>query len=331
MGSKSDSTSLARDGGTLNLAHSLMRSRLTWITNAFDHLDERCMVLSREFLGLAELQIGPHIFPKVKFYRIVEPSSANTGIASSKQPLRRLLAFEFADNPGALFWVPPDLGIDYKRCGKPDTLHVYFFASPRRRAVDRRPSRIRQEWPHYYSADKALTRVNIDMLEANQRIIDAVSDYVEEHTVRVCRDYRLTLAQSAPTVKYWYSFFSRQHRGQLLEAAKIATSDVKSPSVRVSRAADKILAAEEEEKPQASNENRIPLLPVIKSHSFGGKGGYNAAVAAAYFKSRRGSGLKADEDSEEDDDDDTSDGNEDNEEYGGLAASTDKITSKATA
>ncbi|PIA19721.1 hypothetical protein COEREDRAFT_5532 [Coemansia reversa NRRL 1564] len=322
MGPKADLAGLTQDSGTLNLAHSLMRSRLTWITNAFDQLDETNMEFSRQFLGLAEMQIGPHIFPKVKFYRIVGSIPTDT-VRALSNPLRRLLAFEFADNPKSFFWVPPDLGIDYKRHTNLNSLRVYFFASPRCRAMDRRPSHIREEWPHYFSADKALTRVNIDIFESDQEIVDAMTDYVKEHSVKVWRDYRQTLCQSAPTVKYWYAFFSKQHRRQLLESAKVVVSDVKTPSVDVSRAAAKALASEE--KVHTDNEDQNLLLPAVDTYSRGGKVGYNAAVAAAYFKSRQNADFETEDEDRIDSDEDM-----DSAKHNGLAANADKLESQIT-
>ncbi|KAJ2078649.1 hypothetical protein H4R24_004327 [Coemansia sp. RSA 988] len=326
MGSKLD-LSLTQNAGTLNLAHSLMRSRLTWITNAFDRLDERSMELSRQALGLAEMQIGPHIFSKVKFYSVTGPTDSIR--SSSIQSPRRLLAFEFADNSGTFFWLPPDLGIDYMRHERPDYMRVYFFASPRHRTVDRKPSRIRKDWPHYFSADKVLTRINIDISEADRLIIDAVSDYVVEHPVRVWHDYRQTLCQSAPTVKYWYAFFSRQHRSRLLEAAHVV-DDVKAPSVHVSRAAAKDLATDEEKS--HAKDDQCPSLPIIETHSLGGKAGYNATVAAAYFKSRKGARLKTDEyeDSNDDSDSDVGAENKSSEKSDVLAEDTAKRAPQTT-
>ncbi|KAJ1658489.1 hypothetical protein GGF38_004239, partial [Coemansia sp. RSA 25] len=103
--------------GTLSLAQSLLRSRCMWLTSAFVHISQPDAEQPRRLIDTVEVQIGPHIYPNTKFYYISEPLPAavdgqsQTPAAADALPLPPL-AFEFGDNPGTLFCLPKDLGIE---------------------------------------------------------------------------------------------------------------------------------------------------------------------------------------------------------------------------
>ncbi|KAJ2344656.1 hypothetical protein IWW50_005202 [Coemansia erecta] len=256
--------------GTLNLAHSLLRSRVAWLSNAFAPLDDVSANKPRQPLGTAELQIGPHLFADTRFHRIIPDIRAEGGEqcgGGTPQADTTTLALEFSENPNTLFQLPADLGIDRTQ-NTGSTLHLYFFAQPRRPARERKPSIIKQEWPHYYLADKELTRINISVVGAEQQLTDALAEYVCLRSTKVCHDYRKPLCQPQPTVKYWYAFFPETQRRPALESTSAASvHNIKSPTYRV------------------STPRVYKVVPVLRPvYRGGGKAGYNAAVAAARLK-----------------------------------------------
>ncbi|KAJ2389151.1 hypothetical protein H4S02_002511 [Coemansia sp. RSA 2611] len=265
-------------GGTLNLAHSLMRSRVAWLSNAFDRVDDASASQPRDPLGAAEIQIGPHLFPATRFHRISAlPAKPTPGSVD------RSLALEFADNPNSLFWLPPDLGIDRTR----DHDYVmHFFAQPRKPAADRKPSVIKQEWPHYYLAEKTLTRINIVVHAPAKALADALAQYADMPSVRLCREYRQTVCQPQPTVKYWYAFLSEPQ----LDALDLPTHALKSPAYPPPPPATPMRSRPAPRIEQRREVLRTPM-PVCRG---GGKAGYNVRVAAAHFKRRAGPGSDTD-------------------------------------
>ncbi|KAJ2889488.1 hypothetical protein IWW38_004677, partial [Coemansia aciculifera] len=130
--------------GTLSLAQSLLRSRLTWLTSAFAQVAQSISERPRILVDTVEVQIGPHIYADTKFYHISEP--APTTIDHQSQTL----AFEFGDNPGSLFCLPKDLGIENRESDNSSgVIRAYFYASPTQ-PLRRLPSIINQEWPDYH-------------------------------------------------------------------------------------------------------------------------------------------------------------------------------------
>ncbi|KAJ1722193.1 hypothetical protein LPJ53_003367 [Coemansia erecta] len=98
------------------------------------------------------------------------------------------VAFEFADAPGELLCLPKDFSVDRKFSGK---LHIlaFFYASPTQK-VDKDPSVIKQDWYHYYSAERSLIRINVVIRGAGDGLIDTLLDYTDSHRTSVWREYR---------------------------------------------------------------------------------------------------------------------------------------------
>ncbi|KAJ2450521.1 hypothetical protein EV183_004229 [Coemansia sp. RSA 2336] len=204
-----------------------MRSRVVWLTNAFDSLSEKNAQQSRAVVGVADIQIGPHIFDKTKFYRINTQRDPEASAGKTMRP-DTMLALEFADHPHTLFWLPLDLGIVANTC-KSSKLCLYFFAQPRKLATNRKPSIIKQDWPFYFAADKVLTRVGIQVHGPSAELVDELVRYADSAKVRLCREYRQSLCQPLPTVKYWYAFFPQRQHVLMANLPPSATPNLKSP------------------------------------------------------------------------------------------------------
>ncbi|KAJ2777688.1 hypothetical protein H4R18_005025 [Coemansia javaensis] len=265
--------------GAVSLAHSLLRSRLAWVTSAFAALDPPDAAQPRQALGAAELQIGPFLFPETAFYRVGAPAAA--AAAAPAAELRRRLALEFADNPGALFWLPPDLGVDGG--ARDGALSAYFFASPAwqgrpgQRPPDRRPPAIRRERPHYFPAERVLTRIDIAMAGVGRPLADALLEYAELQSVAVWREYRRALCQPRPAASYWFEYFPKQHRRPLLGAVRVPPdSPLAEPAPR-----DPLPPPPPPPPPSKA------ALPREQQQGAGGKGGYNMSVAMALLRKRK--------------------------------------------
>ncbi|KAJ2716500.1 hypothetical protein H4R19_000615 [Coemansia spiralis] len=290
----------ATAGGT-SLVHSLLRSRLAWLTGAFAAVDAECAALPRHLLGTAELQIGPHLFAETAFYRIdMSPAAGDPAGGARVQ-----LAFAFGDNASALLWLPPDLGIEDAPGGDGQTVCAFFFATPRRPLPDRRPRIIRREQPHYNIAQRILVRIGITMRAVECALAEALQDYVQQPYVTVWRDYRQAICQSRPTAKYWFQFFPDQHRQALLRAVRLPPGGPGAPGLRSKPARAVEKPARVAEKPI-----RVPCPLPAPVASGGGKGGYNMSVAAALLRKRKRLGQvpvvsDSDSDSESDGPDET--------------------------
>ncbi|KAJ1733823.1 hypothetical protein LPJ72_002671 [Coemansia sp. Benny D160-2] len=133
--------------GTMNLTHSLLRSRVTWLTRAFVQSDvsNGIDISCQKRLGTAEMQIGPHIFASTSFFLIqsldktdtTNKTDANGDNDAQQQqqqlhlPLKRndALVFEFADNKGVYFKLPLDFDIVNINPTK-TSIHACFYANP---------------------------------------------------------------------------------------------------------------------------------------------------------------------------------------------------------
>ncbi|KAJ2847917.1 hypothetical protein IWW36_003605, partial [Coemansia brasiliensis] len=98
--------------------------------------------------------------------------------------------------------------------------------------------------------------------------------YAGSTEVRLCREYRQSLCQPQPTVKYWYAFFPQFQQTLKASLPPFATPSLKSPAY--SPAA-----------PISFNHKAVktPMQPRLALyHGTGGKsGGYKALVAAARY------------------------------------------------
>ncbi|KAJ2120813.1 hypothetical protein IW147_004753 [Coemansia sp. RSA 720] len=249
---------------TLGLAHSLLQSRVSWLTRMFDALNTASCAQPRQLLGAVELQIGPHLFAHTQLFKITE--------ASEDQ-----LALQFAENTSDLFWVPGDLGIDtrseYEGHGEP--LHLYFYAQPHSAKRMFRAERMGA----YCLADKRLARIQVVVRGADQKLGDALVQYTERPMVKVCREYRHAMCVQRPMVKYGWAFLPESQRPVLSLAQRPALSLAQRPVVRqtVPRVA-RVESSDDEVEPE-------PVLrPVYRG---GGKTGYTAAVAATRLKRRK--------------------------------------------
>ncbi|KAJ2772783.1 hypothetical protein IWQ57_001615 [Coemansia nantahalensis] len=288
---------MAAEAGGVGLVHSLLRSRLAWLTDAFAALDAECAELPRHALGAAELQIGPHLFAGTTFYRVGAAPAAEAPARCSQAQL----AFEFGDNSGSLFWLPPDLGIEDPPGGDGHPVRAFFFATPRLPLADRRPRAIRREQPHYYIAQRTLVRVGIAMRGVERALAEALRDYARQPHATVWRDYRQAVCQSRPTAKYWFQFFPGQHQQALLKTVRLPPA---GPGAKAPRARPERPAAQQTPTARPAPPPRTPPAPVV---SGGGKGGYNVSVAAALLRKRRRLGQAPDVDSDADSDSGNSD------------------------
>ncbi|KAJ2466313.1 hypothetical protein GGI03_002184, partial [Coemansia sp. RSA 2337] len=88
------------------------------------------------------------------------------------------LAFEFGDNPGSLFSLPKDLGLeDLNSSG---VVRAYFYASPTQ-PLRRLPSIINQEWPDYHVGERTLTRINLVIRNASAELTEHLTQYCNAH------------------------------------------------------------------------------------------------------------------------------------------------------
>ncbi|KAJ1811574.1 hypothetical protein LPJ75_004073 [Coemansia sp. RSA 2598] len=260
----------------MDLACSLIRSRQVWLTEAFSLVSPEDSALPRTLVDAVEVQIGPHIFPNTRFYLVAPAPDAQLQPQDQPPPL----AFEFAEAPGDLLCLPKDLGIDRKHSGKQHVL-CYFYAHPTNTAMRRSPSLIRQHWPHYYSAEKNLVRINLVVRGAGDRLLDCLLDYADAHRTAVWRQYRESLCHPHPTARFCDDFLP------LGTEKSFSTSDT-SGLVRV----PSILKPQQPlDNPRMSLSERavseiprsLPSVVCIR----GGKGGYDLAAARANMQARQ--------------------------------------------
>ncbi|KAJ2458192.1 hypothetical protein GGF42_002227 [Coemansia sp. RSA 2424] len=263
--------------GTLSLAQSLLRSRCMWLTSAFVHISQPDAEQPRRLIDTVEVQIGPHIYPNTKFYYISEPLPAavdgQSQTSAAADALPPPLAFEFGDNPGTLFCLPKDLGIENPSSDSSGTIRAYFYASPTQ-PLRRLPSIINQEWPDYHVGERTLTRINLVIRNANTALAEYLARYSASHRTSVWRQYRAQTTQLYPTVRRWPSFFPAEQLPESLRAEPLAISLKPSPSTtrrpQVRQATRQL----------PSNPQKQQPAPVVQ-YTGGGKGGYNLAIAAA--------------------------------------------------
>ncbi|KAJ2499103.1 hypothetical protein GGH96_003763 [Coemansia sp. RSA 1972] len=246
---------------TLSLAHSLLQSRVSWLTHMFDALDTASCAQPRQLLGTFELQIGPHLFAHTRLYKL-------TGVREDQ------LALQFAENTSDLFWVPGDLGIDTRgEYEGHDVLHLYFYAQPH----NARRGGVAEQLGVYCLADKQLTRIQVVVREMDQKLGDALVQYTKQPMVNVCREYRHAMCVQRPMVKYGWAFLPESQRPAVKCVAKRPVlSLAQRPVVR-------------QTVPQGARvESSDYVEPVVRPvYRGGGKTGYTAAVAAARLKRRK--------------------------------------------
>ncbi|KAJ2394171.1 hypothetical protein GGI05_002159 [Coemansia sp. RSA 2603] len=262
--------------GTINLAHSLLRSRQIWLTRAFTPISAQDAELPRTLVDSVEVQIGPHIFADTRFHLIDEPpvtEALNTTMDSTLPPP---VAFEFSDFPGELFCLPKDFSVDRKFSGKQHIL-AYFYAAPTQK-VEKDPSVIKQDWYHYYSAERNLIRINVVIRSAGDNLIDVLLDYSDSHRTSVWREYRRSLCQPHPTARLSDDFIPGSFNNPNLPSR--SQRSILIPSILAPQ--PPLDNARMNEKPGLEND-ALPKPNVEKSigHARGGKVGYNFAVASA--------------------------------------------------
>ncbi|KAJ2882392.1 hypothetical protein H4R27_003479 [Coemansia aciculifera] len=251
--------------GTLSLAQSLLRSRLAWLTSAFVNISQVDSEKPRRLIGTVEVQIGPHIYSSTKFYHISEPTSENSAAADALPPL----AFEFGDNPGSLFRLPKDLGLE--DLDSSSLVRAYFYASPTQ-PLRRLPSIINQEWPDYHVGERTLTRINLVIRNANAELTEYLTQYCNARRTLVWRQYRAQTTQLYPSVRRWPSFFPAEQLPKSLRTEPL-TVTLKPPSS--TRRPSKI-----QPKPIHTQSQQMQLAH-SPPYTGGGKSGYNLAIAAA--------------------------------------------------
>ncbi|KAI9505292.1 hypothetical protein BX070DRAFT_221840 [Coemansia spiralis] len=290
--------------GTMNLTHSLLCSRLKWLTSAFIKLDNNTIdALNIESdLGNAEVQIGPHIFANTRFFLQKQPKDGKIGLLAknSKWTNAAMVGFEFAENVDVRFSLPEDFGISSSDSAD-GRIQAYFYANPAWLSSGKQPQRVpsivKQEQTNYPSVDLMLIRINICISNiTNPELEGALLAYSKMQHIAVCRDYRKGLCQKRPTVKYLQSFFPTEYKEKLqasmaylakpttqrssLHIGKIGSSEPVNPNAII------------EARNQASNTNSV-------APRGGGKIGYTAAVAAAnreYYTFSRDAGSDSDSD-----------------------------------
>ncbi|KAJ1780146.1 hypothetical protein LPJ77_000751 [Coemansia sp. RSA 2523] len=245
---------------TLSLAHSLLQSRVSWLTHMFDALDTASCAQPRQLLGTFELQIGPHLFAHTHLYKL-------TGVNENH------LALQFAENTSDLFWVPGDLGIDARsKYEGHEPLHLYFYAQPHNAKRSLRAEQLGV----YCLADKRLTRIQVVVREMDQKLGDALVQYTKQPTVKVCRDYRHAMCVERPVVKYGWAFLPESQRPSVKSMVR---RPVLSLAQRPVRQIVQVARVESSD---------VELAPVVRPvYRGGGKTGYTAAVAAARLKRRK--------------------------------------------
>ncbi|KAJ2745257.1 hypothetical protein GGI20_002325 [Coemansia sp. BCRC 34301] len=263
--------------GTLNLAQSLLRSRCMWLTSAFVCINQSDMEKPQHLIDTVEVQIGPHIYPNTKFYYVSDlaPTAADSQsqALSTADVLSPPLAFEFGDNPGTLFCLPKDLGIESSGSDSSGTIRAYFYADPTR-PLRRLPSIINQEWLDYHIGERTLTRINLVIRNTNAALVEYLAKYTAGHSTLVWRQYRTQAAQLYPTVRRWPSFFPAKQLPESMRAEPTAISLRPPPSVTIRR--PRVCQAKPP-LPSSQQGSQMPVAP----YTGGGKSGYNLAVAAA--------------------------------------------------
>ncbi|KAJ1910470.1 hypothetical protein GGI09_004948 [Coemansia sp. S100] len=251
--------------GTLSLAQSLLHSRLAWITSSFANISQTDSEKPRRLISTVEVQIGPHIYASTKFYYISDSTLDNSAAADALPPL----AFEFGDNPGSLFSLPMDLGLeDLDSSG---VVRAYFYASPTQ-PLRRLPSIINQEWPDYHVGERTLTRINLVIRNASAELTEHLTQYCNAHRTLVWRQYRTQTARLYPTVRRWHSFFPAE---QLPKSLRNEPQTVTLKPPTSTRSPSKI-----QPKPTHTRSQQIQQAH-SRPYTGGGKSGYNLAIAAA--------------------------------------------------
>ncbi|KAJ2033572.1 hypothetical protein H4S03_005563 [Coemansia sp. S3946] len=189
-------------------------------------------------------------------------SLAQSSAADALPPL----AFEFGDNPGSLFSLPKDLGLeDLNSSG---VVRAYFYASPTQ-PLRRLPSIINQEWPDYHVGERTLTRINLVIRNASAELTEHLTQYCNAHRTLVWRQYRTQTARLYPTVRRWHSFFPAE---QLPKSLRNEPQTVTLKPPTSTRSPSKI-----QPKPTHTRSQQMHSRP----YTGGGKSGYNLAIAAA--------------------------------------------------
>ncbi|KAJ2719185.1 hypothetical protein GGI07_005370 [Coemansia sp. Benny D115] len=284
----------------MSLAHSLLHSRKIWLTKAFTPISQLDFDQPRELLGTVEMQIGPFVFSNTRFYLVSPPPETQSpeGTFSTDVILPPPLAFEFAEGPGELFCLPKDFGVDRKYSGSLRVLG-YFYANPTQ-PYRRRPSNIRQDWPHYYLAEKNLIRINVVIRFAENPLVDALLEYTDAHRTTVWREYQKTLCQPQPLAKFYDQFFP---------ASENKAKDGLDPRERVPKPTilqpqpDSLARSEASDAPKKEEHaiQETAALLATEAHLRGGKGGYNLQVASLLWKDRAESESSASSESEGED------------------------------
>lgn len=190
---RQDQANESLEHGILSLSQSLLNSRLTWLTTAFVPLLPEHLQLSRQLITEVELQIGPHIFANTRFYQLHPLDDSH----------RPMVAFEFSkDNPNTLFSLPKDLGIEEH---SPQRIVAYFYANNPSQKATKDPTR----------PQRTLARIQLVIRNHSNQLLDTLTQWTEDPTVKVWRDYRRALCQPKPQVKYYSMFFPSPYQRQM--------------------------------------------------------------------------------------------------------------------
>ncbi|KAJ2697783.1 hypothetical protein FB645_005825 [Coemansia sp. IMI 203386] len=276
-------TSTQQAIGTIDLACSLIRSRQTWLTEAFSLISQQDYALPRTLVDTVEVQIGPHIFSNTRFYLVAPPPSPDTHSATMQtatdSTLPPPLAFEFDEASGDLLCLPKDFGVDRECSGKSHVL-CYFYAHPTKCTLPRGLSLIRQQWPHYYSAEKTYIRINFVIRDASDRLIDILLDYADAHRTTVWRQYRQTLCHPHPQAKFYSDFLP----------AKTGERSVSSEAHMLVCMPSILRPQPQLKNSRINSSEQVPDKVISRSHNLdpsrGGKGGYDLAAAVANMDAR---------------------------------------------
>ncbi|KAJ2656286.1 hypothetical protein IWW48_005116 [Coemansia sp. RSA 1200] len=308
--------------GTMNLTHSLLRSRVTWLTTAFVQSDvsNSIDIDCQKRLGTAEMQIGPHIFANTNFFLILSVDKADTtnktnanGYNDAQQqqqlPLKRndALVFEFADNKGVYFKLPLDFDIVNVNYTK-TSIHACFYANPvpsqkpterMQRAPGSPPVNIGPDDGTSATTARILTRVNVTLGQiSDPTLVDELLCFFNNPSNTVWRDYRRTLCKQQPVVKYAQSFFPPKHRQPVVHHATLTSPNEPPqppPTSNISGNAISLQPNKEEPATLEPHPNQRP--------GGGGKVGYTAAAAASrleYYTFTKESSGESSSDEQED-------------------------------
>ncbi|KAJ2759743.1 hypothetical protein H4S06_002080 [Coemansia sp. BCRC 34490] len=311
--------------GTMNLAHSLLRSRVIWLTRAFVQSDvsNGIDISCQKRLGTAEMQIGPHIFASTSFFLIqsldktdtTNKTDANGDNDAQQQqqqlhlPLKRndALVFEFADNKGVYFKLPLDFDIVNINPTK-TSIHACFYANPAQsqkptervqRAPGSPPVNIDPDRGTSATAAQILTRVNVALDQiSDPALADELLCFFNDPSNTVWRDYRRTLCKQQPVVKYAQSFFPPKHRQPVVHCPILTSPNEPPHPPPVSSISGSAISLQPNEEEPATLEPHQS-----QRASGGGKAGYTAAAAASrleYYTFTKESSGESSSDEQED-------------------------------